>query len=292
MIDGGFRLIRERPAAVAIWGLLYLVASAAIALAMLPIVRAQMAALGGDPQAVAGAMGATMGQMVLLQLVFMLLFVVLMTAAQRAVLRPAEHGLASLRLGMDELRMLGLTLLLVIGFYVLMVVGGIIVAAFAAGAGLMLGGGGAGIVGVIGFLALLALAIWLEVRLSLAFPLTLLRRRIVIGEAWRLSRGHFWTLFGGYLAIFVMLMVIFLLVSMVTSGSYFFDMLRNNGDPEAMRAAMQAQLERAGEIGPITILGWVLGAAAGALMVALIGGAVASAVRALTADETVADTFA
>ena len=48
---------------------------------------------------------------------------------------------------------------------------------------------------------------WFYVKLSLSFPLTLLRRRFVIGEAWTLTKGRFWTLFGAYFMIFVIMFV-------------------------------------------------------------------------------------
>jgi membrane-anchored glycerophosphoryl diester phosphodiesterase (GDPDase) len=140
----------------------------------------------------------------------------------------------------------------------------------------------------------LSAVVWFQVRLSLAFPLTLLRREIVIGESWRLTRGRFWTLFGAYLVIFVLVTALSVAATFATSGSYFIDIFRNMTDPAAMQRIMAAQLARqAGGIGAMTVLGWLLSAAAGALTIALGGGALATAARALTAgQESIADTFA
>jgi hypothetical protein len=294
IIEGAFRPLRDHPAAVAVWGLLYLVAVILMSFAMRPFADFQVAAAGGDPQMAMAGMSQMMSQMFLLQLAYFIFFVVLMTAALRAVLRPGEQGFAYLQLGMDELRMIGLTLLIVvvayIGFLLVFVVGAIVVAgAWAAG--------GAATAVPLAFILLLALlggVIWLEVRLSLAFPLTLLRGRIIIGESWRLTRGRFWTLFAGYLVVFLIILAIAIAAGLATAGSYLSDLMRNAGDPEAMQRAMEAQMDRQfGEITPMMVLGWLLSAAVGVITVALMGGAVATAARALAGDEeSIADTFA
>ena len=293
MIEGAFGLVRERPRAVALWGVLYMIATIIMALAMRPMLEAQMAAMAGDPQAALGTMGSMMGRMFLLQFGFLLLFVILMTAAQRAVLRPAEQASAYIRLGGDEARIFGLTLLFAIGFYLALVLLGIVAALFAAGAGAAMGPWAAGAVGVILFIAVFAVVVWLQVRLSLAFPLTVLRRKFVIGESWRRTRGHFWSLFGGYVVIFVIVLVMLIVAGLVTSGSYFGSLIANANNPAGMQQAMMTQMEQQyGSISVMTIVGWVVSAAAGAIMIALFGGSAASAAKALVAEESVAEAFA
>ncbi|PSJ40455.1 glycerophosphoryl diester phosphodiesterase membrane domain-containing protein [Allosphingosinicella deserti] len=293
MIEGAFGLVRERPRAVALWGVLYMIATIIMALAMRPMLEAQMAAMAGDPQAALGTMGSMMGRMFMLQFGFLLLFVILMTAAQRAVLRPAEQASAYIRLGGDEARIFGLTLLFAIGFYLALVLLGIVAALFAAGAGAAMGPWAAGAVGVILFIAVFAVVVWLQVRLSLAFPLTVLRRKFVIGESWRRTRGHFWSLFGGYVVIFVIVLVMLIIAGLVTSGSYFGSLIANANNPAGMQQAMMTQMEQQyGSISAMTIVGWVVSAAAGAIMIALFGGSAASAAKALVAEESVAETFA
>jgi hypothetical protein len=293
IIGGAFRLVRERPGTVAVWGLVYMVATVAATFAMLPLIGMQTAAMSGETPFAASNISSMIGGFLLFELFLLILLVVLMTAAQRAVLRPAEQGFAYLRLGMDELRMVVLAIILsvvtIILYFLLALVGALVIGA----GGAALGPRGAIPFGIIVFLALLGLFIWFEVRLSLAYPLTLLRRKIIIGEAWRVSRGHFWTLFLSYLVIFLVLFAIWMAILGMTAGPYLSALMNSAGNPEAAQQAVQEQMARQYSFSLVAILTWILGAAAGALAIALGGGAVATAARQLVGDEEgIAETFA
>jgi hypothetical protein len=293
IIGGGFRLIREHPAAVAVWGLLYFLATALFGLVLRPA-AVQAASAGDDPAAAMNAMQGMMGQLLLVNLAYVVLAVMLGTATQRAVLRPEQGGFFYLRLGLDELRMLGLALLLFVMLYVGILVLGLVLG-LAMGVAVMSGGAGGAFAAamVVYIAAMLAAVIWFEVRFSLAFPLTLLRGRIIIGEAWRLSRGRFWTLFLAYFALTLILMLVWAAIMAVTMGPYLSELIRGGVNPEALRAAVQAQMAR--QLGPLdamTILGWALSAFGGALGLALLGGAIATAARELSVDrQGMAQTF-
>lgn len=270
--------------AVAVWGLVYLVIQIATTFALGPMM---------DPAQIGAGFNSMLGLFFLVQLGATIIFIVLMNAAQRAILRPGDEGIAYLGFGMDELRVIALTIILAILFYVGLLLVGLVFAMLVGGAAFAGGGGGAVVLGFLLALVAVALMVWLMVRLSLAMPLTLLRRKIIIGESWRLTKGHFWSLFGGYLVVFLILMVLAIAIGVVTTGSYFANLIESMGDPAATEAAMQQQIEAMQGFTPMTVLGWVLGAISGALTVALGGGAVATAARELTGDhDAIAETFA
>lgn len=294
ILGGAFGLLRERPGAVAIWCLLYIGASAAMALLMAPVAQMPPVPAGSDPQAGLAAIQAMFGRLLLLWLFLIVLLTVLYAAAQRAVLWPRESGFAYLRFGMDEVRLMALGLILVIAFIVLLFLLVILLVLFAALLALAAGPGAAIPLAILLYIVMLAIVVWLEVRLSLVFSLTLLRRRIIIGESWRLTRGRFWTLFGAYFVLVLIVIAMSLAAAMVTGWPYMDELMRNGFSPEAMQAAAQRQMqEQLAGIGVMTVAGWIVSGLAGGITVALFGGAVATATRDLTGDvEGVADTFA
>lgn len=290
ILQGAMALIRDRPGAVAVWGLIYLAADILMALATAALVGPDAYMGSGSPVVV----WSGLGRMLLLNVALLIVMMVLYTAIQRAVLRPDERGFASLRLGMDEVRAVLLAIFYLVVFYIGIIFVGVVVALFV---GVSLSTGSAGTVWfmiVIQFLAFLCLLTWLYVKLSLSFPLTLLRERFVIGEAWALSRGRFWTLFGSYFVIFVIMFVLSLVVGLVTQQEYFSALLRGgvNSDSAQQVAYRQYGQLSSGNIDAMMVLNWVLSAVLGTLGLTLLGGATATATRELSGDvEGLADTF-
>ena len=295
IIAGGFGLARRHPGAVAVWGLVYLAATVVAALAMRPIM-ATMAQMGsGDMSGpAADAMSTAMARLILVQMVVFGVAMVLFTAAQRAVLQPEREGFAFLRLGMDELRLFGLAVLLLILFYIGLIIVALVVMLLVGLIVVAAGPGAAVPLAIVAIVGVLGVVVWFQVRLSLAFPLTLMRGKIVIGEAWRTTRGHFWTLFLAFLALFLILVVLWVAASLAASGSYFADLASGGFTPESIQRAGERQMERQfGAITPLVVLGWALTALAGSLTIAIYGGAVATAARELTTDvDELAETFA
>lgn len=295
IITGGLGVLRRRPLAVLVWGLIYAAVVVAMMFVMQPFFAMQASAIQpeGNPTSMMANVGAMLGQILLMELVILFVFTVLMTAAQRTVLRPAESSFASIRLGMDEVRMFALTLLVFIGSYigfvVLAMVLGMVAALLAAAAGV----GVAGVAMLLAMLVAFGIFIWFEVRLCLAFPLTLLRRKIIIGESWRLTRGRFWTLFGAFLVLFLVLLVLWMIVAAVTQGAYWSELMRSGMNPQAVQAASARQAAAQLAFSPIMIAGLVFSGLVGGVTVAVFGGAVASAVRLLVDDvDRMAETFA
>ena len=95
VVGGAFRLIREQPLAVAVWGLASLAAAVLGTLAIRASLDMQAAADAGEAEAMMAALASSFGLIVVFQLLVYVLMVVMFTAAMRAVLRPQEGGFAS-----------------------------------------------------------------------------------------------------------------------------------------------------------------------------------------------------
>jgi hypothetical protein len=292
MVGGAFKLVKDKPVAVLVWGLLYMASVVLMSLVMGRSFGA-MAAADKDPAAAMAAMSAMMGPILLAEFGMMVLFIVLFTATQRAVLRPEQSGFFYMRLGMDELKMFALAFVLLILLYVGLLLLGILFAIVIGGAALAAGPDAAAVPMLIMFFLLIAAVIWFEVRVSLMFPLTLITGNIAIGEGWRLARGRFWTLLGGYLVVGLVVTLLWIALLAVTMGPFFAELSRLGSDPIAAQQAMQAQMAQFSSFTPRSILALALLGLAGGLGLALIGGAVATAARELTIDrEGMAQTFA
>src|SRR3954451_5367955 len=113
IIGGTFRLLRERLGSVLVWGMIYSLFAFAVGYftvtSMTPV---QAMGPHPDPNQALTTMGGFFGKLVLIEFLFLCVYAILITAAQRAVLRPEESAFASIRFGGDEVRIIGLTLFL------------------------------------------------------------------------------------------------------------------------------------------------------------------------------------
>jgi hypothetical protein len=291
IVGGGFRLMRQRPAAVAVWGLVYLLTVVATTF----LTRSLFTGMaGGAAVSPLGSAGAEFGKLLLFELAVLVVMTVLLAAVQRAVLQPERSAFAYLRLGMDEVRLFALAIILLVLFYILMLVTVIVLAAIV---GLIAAASGVGALGPVMLatvVGMIALVLFLEVRFALAFPLTLLRGKIIIGEAWRVTRGRFWSLFAGFFLLTLIVFAVVFAASLVTTGGMVADLIRGGFDPAGAAAQQQAMMAQ--QLGPVngtTILGWILGGFAGTFAFVLFGGGVAAAARELTGNvDDIAETFA
>ncbi|WP_298097477.1 hypothetical protein [Brevundimonas sp.] len=212
-IGEGFGLVRRRPFAVLVWGLLMAVpsvASLALVLPMLGGMFASMASGMSDPEQVHNAMMADMAQVQdissLLNLVQLVVMVVVYTAVMRAVVRPRETAFFSLRLGMDELRVAVVGLALTVGICL----GALVFVLLGVGIGFATWGLGEPynwliIVALcLGFV----LAIWLgTARVSLIASASVLHRTFAFEQGWKLGRGRTGALFGMMLVLVLIMLV-------------------------------------------------------------------------------------
>lgn len=221
----GFRLAGRKPAAMLIWSLAWFLFTVVSGVVLVVLVGSEMQSVQQQadvpPTDTAQAM-TYMSALLRVEGVRLLLNVpwaaVMACAVYRALLRPSERGLGYLKLGMDELRMIGLALLVgVLSFVLLFVVVFVDVILTALVGGLLgaLGhsapAGGvdpAGfMVGVLGAAAPVAALFWVLVRISLAGPMTFAEKRLRLFQSWKLTRGHFWALFGAYSVATILFLV-------------------------------------------------------------------------------------
>ena len=230
----GFRLTRERPGAVAVWvvveiALLVITASLIAANPAFVQMAELMIRLQSDPQTIIPQMQAlaprifpTMAQTTPITLI---IGVILRTAVYRAVLRPQEAGLGSVRLGLDEVRVLSVNLL--IG---LIVVGVIMVDGAVIGT-LRLAGTAGSMVAFIFLLASLAAMVVVALRLSLAAPQSFAQRKLNLFGSWRLTKPILWPMVGSYLIAGILYLVVFVLLNVIRNG---LAAVMGGGGPQAM----------------------------------------------------------
>ena len=218
----GFRVVRRQPLALVFWALFY---AAIMAAAFAMIGPSLIGFVTATEQLEQSGATPTMEDFAPLFQMMGLLFAVLLPASliasammhaaiARSVLRPGESAFGYLRLGMDEVRVLVVSVVLFLVFMVLMAVSsgligvavGMTVAAEAPALWLLV---------VLLVLATIALFAWLFVRLSLAIPITMAERRIAIFDSFGFTKGRFWPLLGMALLASVLSMVVGLLGSLV-----------------------------------------------------------------------------
>ncbi|HEY0101911.1 MAG TPA: hypothetical protein VGB60_00395 [Brevundimonas sp.] len=216
-IGDGFSLIRRRPLAVFVWGLLMIAPAAGSFALVFPAMGeliAQMPA-PGEAEAYAGPPDQLMAQMMQLQAASMLLniglmlvMVVVYAAIFRTILRPGDSGAFSLRVGMDELRIGVVGLAIGVGLYAAMLL--LVVICAVVGFAVWTAGGRvlfAVVVGLLVIAAMVAACIGLA-RVSLIPPATLLYRDFAFSQGWRLAQGQTLRLFGLLVLIFLMILLV------------------------------------------------------------------------------------
>lgn len=251
----GFRVVRRHPIVALVWGLTYL------------LLYVVMFGFGADKWANLMAAGEALEQsanpsiadfQALVPLYSSAFFLaaplgiaigtVLSAAVARSVLRPQESRWGYLRLGMDEVRVLVVTLAttLIVGLssaVAMTVVGAAIGVGAASGQPLLI------LPGVLLIFAAFALVVWLAVKFSLAVPMTVDRRKVVILESFSATKGHFWPLLGMAVIAVIMSLIVSILgmiigaaADLVTGGVQSLSRYADMGLAQVLASAWPALL--------------------------------------------------
>lgn len=224
----GFRLVREHPRTVAVWAVLMTVLSLVSSTLTILLAGPQLTAFmemntqnTASPEEMLAAMGG-LAPLIGISLIYSLaLYAVMLAAVNRMVLRPADSRSAYLRLGGDELRQAGtliLVNLLLLGVYIVAVlVTAILVGVAVAASG---GGGGAvtGLIGLITFIGVACLMIYMAVRLSFASAITFDTGKVSVRASWAMTKGHVGALLGAYLLAAVMAVIVYFLIMTIVAA--------------------------------------------------------------------------
>jgi hypothetical protein len=283
----GFRLSKHEPRTILTWAAVSFAVTLAIALITLMLLGGSMARLEMDA---AGADQTQQGLAVLrdtfpaytVSLLLSLLVVsVFLNAIYRAVLRPKEEGLRHLKLGRDEVRtawavvvygaiFVGLTFVVTLAIGLLAVVFQTMGPVAAGLGGLVLTFGG----------AFVFIYVW--VRLSIALPLTLMRRRMSFRESWRLTQGKFWRLLGMNVLTFALTAVV---MAVMFTVSFLLALAVSGGDIHAAVSAMkQEDRSIAGYLNPLMLSYLLVSAALSAVKNTLLYAPAAAACKAIVED--------
>jgi hypothetical protein len=231
-LGAAFKLMRQRPAAVFVWGALIIGPT----LAFMPMMMATMSqfvtsletqsASGIDPATAPFPTGALAG-MIGMQLAFGLLnllqlfaVIVVYPAIMRAVIRPLERSWFSMRVSMDEVRVALVAGAVFGGFYIVMMIAMMLVMV----AGIFVIGTGSGsdangvavaIMMSVLMLAMMVIVLCLLPRFSLMAPATLMTRRFAFAEGWRMAKGQWGRLIGLQLSVIAIILLVELVLFVV-----------------------------------------------------------------------------
>lgn len=259
-ILSGFRLIGRHPGVVLTWGLAYVAVSMGPLLALfwwdLPTLiglyaRMMQGLIGGAPLAVNDPelvrLQGVLVSFELTQAAMTLLAVALVSSAvYRAVLEPERKAFAYLRLGVQELWVLVSLVALYLLLFFVGLTGAMLVGLVARAGGS--GSWGGGLVVFLASCGVVALVIWMALRLSLAAPMSFARRRYELARAWPLTEGQGWRLFGLALALVSLILLVQMLLATVGDVLGIGGALAKPDDLKAFIANPAANLARMGPI--------------------------------------------
>ncbi|HZL00616.1 MAG TPA: hypothetical protein VFC47_12025 [Caulobacteraceae bacterium] len=299
----GVRLLIKRPLAALVWALIYAVFFAVFgalfggaAYGLIGTLSAA-AKTHAPPQLVAAVLAA-IGGVFGLYLLFMgcLLVVgsIVSCAVIRAVLEPGAGGMASLRLGRRELRMMLLSfckgVLMFVIATVLAIPAGIIVALISFGAGMSMAQSIA--IRVVEQVVVNGAAFYFYLRFSMAAPMTFDEGRFRLFESWTQTKGRVWRLFLIGLLVGLMAAGLYLVIGLVAvaAGWAMWRDLTGGADPRIFFRRPPAVWLTS--LTPLIALGATASMILMTLLTPIVAAPWAKAYRQLKPDDDIASTFA
>jgi hypothetical protein len=218
----GFNLLKRDPLTFAGVGVVFLLFAVYTTMVFLPsyfnVIEAMTAVdvrgRNGPPELAGPLLGMASFYLLLIPV-----FMVVLGALNRSFVFGASKGwVLGLKVGMDEVRVIVVTIvgfiLQLVALYACMLVG-----AFAGFAAAGLSGALGMLVFAAAYLAGLALSIWVGVRLSFAGPASVAERRFVVFESWAMTKGRFWPLLRAYLIVYALLVAAFVVTGVIAMGA-------------------------------------------------------------------------
>lgn len=259
-IGAGFGLIRRRPLAIFVWGIVMIAPIVILYGLVAPTMIAAFSTIpeGADPEAFKSALIGPILQFqavsALVQLVQLLGIVVVYTAIFRAVIRPKETRWFSMRLGMDEVRVAVVGLAIAVGLYASLIV--ILLLGFGIGFGAYSAGGERAAIGtaiVLGLAFLIAI-FWASARVSLIAPMSVLDRDFAFARGWKLGRGQAWPLVGMMVLLWLIMMAIYMVVAAI--GLAIFAAIATMNGLADMAASGAFETDASGAITQLITRNW------------------------------------
>ena len=216
----GFRITRENPRAFGAWIAASFGVSvvAAIAEVLMPAsVKHGLETMNSDVTPTASQFIDALIVISPILLLGLAVQCIMAAAVYRVIFRHEDTRFGYLRIGMDELRLMALTLVYVV-LGMGLSVGVTMVAAFITAISAVGGGGVEALVGKLAGFASLGVMFFVLVRLSLAPVATFAERRVAVFESWGLTKGQFWRLSGAYVLALCCIAVIILLTMAIIFG--------------------------------------------------------------------------
>ena len=219
----GFRLVREHPRTVAVWGVILLIVSAISNILIIvsggsdlhPIT--QWPPKAEDLTQMEGQMQALAPVSLFCTLLTLGAFAIVFTGVYRVLLKPSDKGFAHLRFGRDEvqqfLALLVWGLVMLVAYVGVVLVSGVAVALIRLATGNQ--DGPTALALLVAMAGVFAFLIYTAVRISFIGVLTFMTGKIDLKGALALTRGRFWPLFGTYLLAFILFVVVNLIIMML-----------------------------------------------------------------------------